>query len=233
MIKPIDIAKKLDISTSILRHYESWGLVPKVERASNGYRIYTEVHVAYFECIRAMVPGFGMDLIRYIFEKLDEKDVTGAILKINEMQYKLYDERLLAIKTIEILNNTHINSNELNVKDNLMTIGEISRITNTAATAIRHWEKFGLISPLRDKNNNYRTYNSSHLKKILLIRTLKKSVYSLDIIKSVVDKLDDNNLEESIKAIKDSIKYFDDISKHQLKGCHAFYNLCNKLNLID
>jgi len=59
MLKPIDIAKKLNISTSALRHYESWGIIPTVPRSSNGYREYTEEHVAYFQCIRAMLPGFS------------------------------------------------------------------------------------------------------------------------------------------------------------------------------
>ncbi len=62
MIRPIDIANKLGVSTSALRHYESWGIVPPVERAANGYRMYTEEHVAYFECIRSMAPGFGIQL---------------------------------------------------------------------------------------------------------------------------------------------------------------------------
>ncbi len=34
----IEIAKKMNISTSALGHYESWGLIPKVVRAENGYR---------------------------------------------------------------------------------------------------------------------------------------------------------------------------------------------------
>jgi len=59
-VRPIDIARKLNISTSALRHYEDWGIIPPVERGANGYRVYTEVHVAYFECIRAMNAGFGM-----------------------------------------------------------------------------------------------------------------------------------------------------------------------------
>ena len=233
MIRPIDIAKQLNISTSSLRHYESWGLIPEVERGSNGYRIYTDIHVAYFECIRAMIPSFGMDIIRYCFEKIDEKDIMSTILKINKAQHDLYEERAIAEKTIEILNSTSIDNIKLKRKDKLMTIGEISDETNTPATSIRHWEKSGLISPLRDSNNQYRVYNSIHLRKILLIRALKKSVYSLDILRAIIDKLDDDNIEESIKVVKDSLIHFDEVSKHQLKGCHAFYKLCNRLSLLD
>lgn len=89
MIRPIDIAKKLNITTSALRHYESWGIIPKVERGKNGYRIYTEVHVAYFECIRAMNTGFGMDVVRKVMKLMLEKKVKEACWLINEVQVKL------------------------------------------------------------------------------------------------------------------------------------------------
>lgn len=46
-LRPIDIARKLNISTSTLRHYESWGMLPPVQRSASGYRIYTEEHAAY------------------------------------------------------------------------------------------------------------------------------------------------------------------------------------------
>lgn len=51
IIRPIDIARRLNISTNALRHYEDWGIIPPVERGTNGYRIYTAEHVAYFECM--------------------------------------------------------------------------------------------------------------------------------------------------------------------------------------
>lgn len=231
LIRPIDIAKRLNISTSILRHYEAWGLIPEVKRAHNGYRIYTEVHIAYFECIRAMLPGFGMDLIRYVFDKIDKKDIMSAILRINKESHLLYGERLSAEKTIEVLNNTNVDNKINKRKNKLMTIGEVANETNISTTAIRYWEKAALILPLRDTQNHYRLYDTTHFRRILLIHTLKKTIYSLDDIKTVVDKLDDSNVENLINIFKDSLKYFDEISKHQLKGCHAFYDLCTKLNL--
>lgn len=57
-LRPIDIAKKLDVGTSAMRHYEEWGIVPPAKRKPSGYRVYTEVHEAYFLCIRANVPWF-------------------------------------------------------------------------------------------------------------------------------------------------------------------------------
>jgi DNA-binding transcriptional MerR regulator len=56
-IRPLNIARKLHISTSAIRNYEAQGIVPPTKRSSNGYRIYTEEHIAYFESIQAWLPA--------------------------------------------------------------------------------------------------------------------------------------------------------------------------------
>jgi DNA-binding transcriptional MerR regulator len=53
--RPIDIARKLNISTSTLRIYEDMGIIPPVKRTDSGYRIFTQIHLDYFICIKKMV----------------------------------------------------------------------------------------------------------------------------------------------------------------------------------
>lgn len=233
MLKPIDIAKKLNISTSALRHYESWGIIPNVPRSSNGYREYTEEHVAYFESIRAMLPGFGMDLVKEIMIKVQSKDMMSAILLINKAQYSLYNERMITEQTIELLESKELDSIKLIENKEWLNIGEVSSITKIPSTAIRHWERIGLICPDRDSKNGYRRFNASHLRQILFIRSLKKTVYLLDGIRDLVKELENNNIEIVREAAKNSLKYFDQVSKDQIRGVHSFYSLCRKLELID
>ncbi len=233
MLKPIDIAKKLNISTSALRHYESWGIIPNVPRSSNGYREYTEEHVAYFESIRAMLPGFGMDLIKEIMIKIQSKDMMSAILLINKAQYNLYNERIITEQTIELLESKELDSIKLTENKEWLNIGEVSSMTKIPSTAIRHWERIGLICPDRDSENGYRRFNASHLRQILFIRSLKKTVYLLDGIRDLIKELENNNIEIVREAAKNSLKYFDQVSKDQIRGVHSFYSLCRKLELID
>lgn len=40
--RPIDIARKLNVSTTTLRNYEELGLIPPVSRSASGYRVFTE-----------------------------------------------------------------------------------------------------------------------------------------------------------------------------------------------
>lgn len=233
MLKPIDIARKLNISTSTLRHYESWGIIPSVPRSPNGYREYTEEHVAYFECIRAMLPGFGMDLVKEIMLKIQSKDMMSAILLINKAQFSIYNERMITEQTIELLESDELDSIKLTENKEWLNIGEVSSITNVPTTAIRHWERIGLISPDRDSKNGYRRFNSSHLRQILFIRSLKKTIYLLDGIRNLINELENNNIEIVREAAKNSLKYFDKVSKDQIRGIHSFYNLCKKLELLN
>ncbi len=94
-IRPIDIAKKLNISTSSLRSYEERGIVPKPERSSTGYRIYTEEHVAYFECIVAMSPGFGMDITSAVLKNLQREELDAALWIINNAQVANYEDKIM------------------------------------------------------------------------------------------------------------------------------------------
>lgn len=233
MLKPIDIAKKLNISTSALRHYESWGIIPNVPRSSNGYREYTDEHVAYFEGIRAMLPGFGMDLIKEIMIKIQSKDMMSAILLINKAQYNLYNERMITEQTIELLESKELDSIKLTENKEWLNIGEVSSMTKIPSTAIRHWERIGLICPDRDSKNGYRRFNASHIRQILFIRSLKKTVYLLNGIRDLIKELENNNIEIVREAAKNSLQYFDQVSKDQIRGVHSFYSLCRKLELID
>jgi len=232
MIKPKDIARKLNISTSTLRHYEAWGIIPQVERASNGYRIYTDEHIAYFECIRGLLPGFGMDITKNALKKLIQKDVMAAILLLNKSQYELYMERNTTEKLIALLNSQEFESVEL-AEEKLLTIGEVSSMLNIPATAIRHWERAGLILPIRNPENQYRLFNFKHIRQISFLRSLKKSVFSLEIIRVIIKELENNNHEMVKKAANDALSHFDKLCQYQLMSMHAFYNLCVSIGLYQ
>ncbi|MDQ0272650.1 MerR family transcriptional regulator [Cytobacillus purgationiresistens] len=233
LIRPIDIAKKLNISTSSLRHYETWGIVPLPERMPNGYRIYTEEHVAYFECIRAMFPGFGVPLTSKVMKFLQNKELDAALWLVNQAQADLHRDKMMAEKTIKILENDALEEIDSRGKPRWMTIGEVSKAAAVPSSAIRHWEKEGLFSPDRDLENGYRKYKRSHVRQIMIIRTLRTAVYSLDIIKEIIHELDHNNIEHAREIARDSISYLNKINQNQLKGTHYLFTLSSMLGLVE
>jgi DNA-binding transcriptional MerR regulator len=232
-MKPIEIARKLNISTSALRHYESWGIIPPVERAQNGYRMYTELHLAYFECIRAMAPGFGFELTSKVLKKILVKQADDALWLVNEAQSSLHHDKKAAEKTIQILETEELEELDNSRKKKWMTIGEVSVETDIPSSAIRHWEMMDLLSPERDPENGYRKFNRSLVRKILMIRTLRSADYSLDTIKEVLIELDHHNVENARKVAQDSLHYLNHINSNQIRGVHYLYNVCRLSGLLE
>ena len=235
-LRPIDIARKLNISTSTLRHYESWGMLPPVQRSANGYRIYTEEHAAYFECIRAMADGFGILLTGEVMKSIQAKDVASAFWLVNKAQSALHNEKIISEKTINNLMTKATPLSSSKKSKDYLTINEISKETGIPATTIRHWEKTGLLSIPRDNSNRYRLFTPKHIRQILVIHALKAPIYSftysLEGIKEIIQELDYNDIEKISKIAKDFQKHLDQINKHQMHGVHYLYGLCQKLGLL-
>ncbi|MBD8069629.1 MerR family DNA-binding transcriptional regulator [Bacillus sp. PS06] len=224
-MKGIEIAKKLNISTSTLRHYESWGLIPFVDRAANGYRIYTSVHEAYFQCIRALLPGFGMDLVKEIMPLIKNGQMMEGLWLINKAQVNLYTEKATVQKTIEILDLKDLTEIPNYSKKTFFTIGEVAKEANVSASAIRHWEKEGLITPERNKESGFRIYSPSDIRTVLIIRTVQRVVYSLDIVREIISDLENNNVAQAKKMALTSLEYIDFALTEQIKGIAALQNL--------
>ena len=229
-IRPIDIARKLKISTSSLRHYEEWGMIPPVERSNSGYRIYTGEHVAYFECIRAMAKGFGILLTGQVLKKVQSKDYTTAFWLISEAQSELFHQKKISEKIMKNLIQEKKQLEEANIQNNISyTIAEISKETGIAISTIRHWEKVGLITAKRDSSNHYRLFNEDHIRQILVIHALKTSQYSLDYslsrIKQTLDQLDLKDTEKIHQIATDFQEHLDQLNQAQMHGIHYLYQL--------
>ncbi len=66
-------------------------------------------------------------------------------------------------------------------------IGEISKITGISESALRHYDKEGLLSPKRQKENRYRVYDDEDIKRIRHIKLFKSMGFELDTIKQMLD----------------------------------------------
>ncbi|WP_062106055.1 MerR family transcriptional regulator [Bacillus niameyensis] len=228
-LKPVDIARKLDVGTSALRHYEEWGIVPPAQRKPNGYRIYTEEHEAYFQCIRAMYHGFGMATVRKVMPMIQQNNFTQALWEVNKVQAELFQKKQQAIKALEILKPDNMESFLKKRNKKWYTIGEVEQEIEVPGSTLRHWEKEGLITPNRDLENGYRRYNHEDIRRLLIIRTVQSSVFLLDIVRDVMEKINERSISEARKITMDSLAYMDYQIEQQLRGAHYLYKLINLL----
>ncbi|SHE34265.1 DNA-binding transcriptional regulator, MerR family [Seinonella peptonophila] len=231
--KPIEIARELQVSTSALRHYESWGLIPKPKRAKNGYRLYTIEHLAYFRCLRAMFAGFGVPITSKVLKHLQKKQLDQALWIVNQELSKLHQEKLLTDQTLEVIQTfdfPSVNDRRIQKK---MTIGEVALLANVTPSAIRHWEKEGLLLPHRDPLNGYRIYSPNDLRKILLIRMLRESVYFLKSIKELIQAFDNKKIDDLKKITQQAVSIINRRNRLQLHAVHQLMELCNVIHLLS
>lgn len=232
-LKPKDIAKELQISTSALRHYESWGVVPPPKRNENGYRLYTQTHLAYFRCLRAMFPGFGFAVTYEVLRHIQKREMDEAFWLANGEQAKLQQEKNIADETLALLENPNLNSiNQKKLKAH-MTIGEVAELTNVESSAIRHWEREGVLTPDRNPENGYRLYTPSHVRQILLIRALRRTVYYLERIKEIIQAVEHQSIDQAKKMVREALSAIHQRNRQQFNGIHKLMELCIEEGLLE
>lgn len=89
--------------------------------------------------------------------------------------------------------------------------------------------KEGLIKPVRDAENGYRMYSRDDIRKLLIIRTVQSSVYFLDSVREILDRINQLNVTEARKITMDSLVYMDYQIEQQLRGAHYLYRLIKLL----
>ena len=97
-----------------------------------------------------------------------------------------------------------------------MTIKEAEKATGLSSRNIRFYEQKGLLSPVRNRENDYREYSDGDIERLKLIRALRMVDMPLEQIRDVLAgrvKLHDaaimqkERLEEQIKKLKTVIKF--------------------------
>ena len=232
-IRPIDIARKLGISTTTLRTYEEMGLVPPALRSKAGYRIYTEEHAAYFACIREMLPGFGTTTTADILKQVIAGKIDAAYRTVNKAQADLRQQKNISKNIIKHLYDNH--KSQKSAKQATFTIHEISRETGVPITTIRYWDKVGLISANRCPENNYRVFTYEHVRQVLAISALKLSAintrykYFVDKVKEEMKNFDYEDKDRILEISKDINKNLDKFNALQIRGIAALHHLCRQV----
>ena len=102
-------AKTTRISTKMIRHYESIGLIGKAARTEAGYRVYgaADIHILSF-IRRARDLGFSIDRISTLIRLWQDRDRTSAEVKavaldhVRELRAKIGEMEAMA-RTLEHL----------------------------------------------------------------------------------------------------------------------------------
>lgn len=210
--KTAEVAKIIGIHPNTVRLYEKLKLIPKAERLPNGYRVFTEFHIAQCKLVRV---AFQIELcqngLRKKIAQMIMVSATGdfdtAILLTHDYLKQVKQEISNAEEAIEIVKN--ILSNKLQENIYSLKRKEVSKKLDISIDSLRNWEMNGLITVKR-KYNGYRIYTDEDIKHLKIIRSLRFANYSLEAILRMLNQLS-KNPNTDIQVALNTPKQDDDI----------------------
>ncbi|WP_078427564.1 MerR family DNA-binding transcriptional regulator [Alkalihalobacterium alkalinitrilicum] len=170
-LRPADIAAKLNVSTNTLRNYEAKGLVPSPIRTASGYRVYSDIHLVYFSCIKSLSNGFGMDVAVKVMENIRHKKIDEALWILNDELIRRGEEKKFVMEAFELIAYS-------DKKSCIWSLGKAAERMNVSRTAIRYWDKEGYIRAFRDPESGYRNLDNLQLAKISLLKAMNHRLYT-------------------------------------------------------
>ncbi|WP_211750220.1 MerR family transcriptional regulator [Paenibacillus sp. Marseille-Q4541] len=215
---PTQIANLLNVSTMTLRRYEEQGLVPDVPRTIGNHRSYTPIHLQAFITIRSLLMGYDIPVVYDVMRRIKNDDITDALWLVNDQLYLTLEEKQRVEEILNMVRNADFNQFR-NIKlKNSMTIGKVAEIAGVNTSAIRHWEKEGLITSERDQENGYRIFTVSELRKILLISSLRKTIYYTENLKNLLNDLETHHFTKIDRSFQLALEKLNNKLAAQFNG---------------
>lgn len=82
----------------------------------------------------------------------------------------------------------------------LMTIGEVAKTIGIASTALRFYERDGLLTPSSRSKSGYRLYNQQSLERLRFIRAAQSIGFTLDDIRTLL-QLDEKTSCKNVQKL--------------------------------
>ncbi|CAH0122162.1 hypothetical protein PAE9249_04704 [Paenibacillus sp. CECT 9249] len=224
---PKQMAKRLHVSTTTLRRYEDLDLVPDVPRTASNRRYYTPVHVQAFIALRALRKGFDIPVSYDVMSLLKKGCLEQALWKINLQQYNIQAEKQRVEEVMSLIQQTDFSKYRNMQVTEEMKIGEVAAIAGVNPSAIRHWEKEGLIRSKRNPENGYRAFTSRELKKIIVLSSLRKTVFFIESMKQLLEALETHDLTAIERSFKVALQQLNEQLEKQMNGISEMMRYIN------
>ncbi|MBD2866775.1 MerR family DNA-binding transcriptional regulator [Paenibacillus oceani] len=228
---PKQLADQLKVSTTTLRRYEDQDLIPDVPRTDSNRRGYRAVHVQAFVSIRALLKGFGIPVVYEVMRKVKAGREVEGLWLLNQQLHDSHVEKQRVESTLTLFRQTDLSVYRNKPVTDSMTIGEVAEICGVRTSAIRHWEKEGLIRSERNLQNGYRVFSSRELRKLIVISSLRKTVFFIDSMKQLLHDLDTQNLASVEQSFQLALDKLNVRLTAQYQGIAELMNYIQRLTL--
>ena len=186
-----DIAKELGVHPNTIRLYETWGYLPDVPRARNGYRLYSARHLeqARLAYLALRWPYLDKTLLVPLVKRAAGGDFGMAMELAYQYLARVRMEKTSAEAALEFLERWAA-GHRMDSSMQAMHIRQAARHLNVTVDMLRNWERNGLITVPRDPENGYRIYRSAEFGRLRVIRILVQSGHSLMAILRMLNTFD-------------------------------------------
>ena len=192
--KTAEVAAIIGVHPNTVRLYEKLELIPKPERLSNGYRVFTDFHIKQCKLIRL---AFQVEILQNGLRKKIVQMITvsatgdfdTAIALTKSYLEQIGREHRNAEEAIEIVK--QILSGGIGENSSHLKRKNVSELLDISMDTLRNWEMNGLLTVKR-KDNGYRVYTDEDIQRLKIIRALRCANYSLEAILRLLQQLSKN-----------------------------------------
>lgn len=199
------------------------------ERGANGYRRYTLSHVEALRVSRIVIAGYGwlnaLDVLRAV-----HVGDTALVLALVNARHAALDAQHTRIKAA--LEATEAMLVRFAPGDRpFVRIQEAADTVGARASAVRFWERQGLLRPLREAGTGYRLYDVNELARLNVVALLRDVGYRFDTIREVLDELSSGNPDQVRSALEERLETLHRTTWHCITATSAVRDYLAKLSL--
>ncbi|WP_151734157.1 MerR family transcriptional regulator, partial [Paenibacillus tengchongensis] len=182
-----ELSKIAEVPPNTVRFYEKVGLISPVERAQNGYRQFTPLHLLQLRICRLIFkePYAGKRLRNSsltVLQALKERNLPKASGCAEAHLRTVEQEYAAALETASLLKQW-TERRELPQSGQRFNRKEAASMLGVTAEVVRNWERNGLITVPRAGSGHRRVYGDDEIARLRLIYMLRQNHYSIAAIR--------------------------------------------------
>lgn len=233
-LRPVDIARQAGISVQQVRNYVDLGVLPPVARTETGYRVFTPDHAAAVLTVRKLAAGHGWARTREIMRAVYAGDLDTALAAVDAGHAELDRERTDIARVLAAFD-------ELSTADpgppavrGPLRIGEVARVTGVRTSALRVWERYGLLRPVRERPTGYRVYDPAEARNARVVALLRRGGYTIPIVRAVLDELRTTGSPQRVRTeLAKREKELTERSRRRVAGTAALHTYLEERQTSD
>lgn len=195
------LARSVGYSTQQVRDLERLGVLPRADRGANGYRRYLAHHAVALRAYRSLAAAIGPVPARTLMPELVGATVEAAAERIDELHGALARERTQVKDALRGLEVAVSESTDLFSEDDAMTIAELAHALGVRASALRHWEREGLLHPARASPSAARSFGARAITEARIVAALRSGGYGIPSIARVLEQVREHSVTADAQRI--------------------------------